>query len=475
MTARELRPADLADTAINLRLPLSLRLQDVGAITLERLILCDVTGHWVAIANQGSDVLLVKLWRYAAYQARPWQVDQQNLAKAGARGAHTLEQKFETNAVDVPLKAIGYSLERPTTSLRESWRTAKTEADRQQIVTALLDLLAHLHESGIEVSDFCMDDYLSVQGSWAVISGARLRCMPSRTKVRDLPSLEAVAGLFSAIGHYESDRLRYLVGEYYRARNWAPHRVNDAYERAYVRQFNRVKQQFLRDFTVAGGRYRDFYHTRVQALIEPGYCSAGLGVLLDDLPMAMQAGDAVDGVDQGRLAQVAVEGEAFWLHSFDHAEAMHSAWRGYALMALAGITTAKPVGRIEPMAGLGRGRSYILTEPVSGQSLAAMLVNNPHLELPEPVLAMLERIVANDLFHGCLTPDRMVFTDDSWLFVRAYNLSDHTLGLRKRQVADLARFIDAWPAAGQADLINKLQASKWLSPLMAAVLQRGVA
>ncbi len=475
MNAHQLRPADLADSAIHLRLPLQLCLNDVGTITLERLIYFDPIGHYVAIASHGDKVCLVKMWRYASYRNKPWSQDQQALTKAEKRGARTLQFYFETTATHLPLRVLGYQLERPTCSLHEAWASAENDTDRQQILIGVLDLLAQLHESGVEVAEFCMHDYLQVQGSWAVITGERLRCMPVNTTVRDLPSLEAVAGLFSAIGHFESDRLRYLVGEYYRARGWAPHRVNDAFERAYTRQYNRVKQQFLRDFSIAGGQFREFYHPRVQALVSPAHCTAGLGVLLDDPAMALASGKPVMQVDPSRLAQVDIEGTKLWLHQFSNPEAMHHAWRAYALMQLAGIPTAKPTGRVELMTGMGGGESYLLTETIRGTSLAQQLKRKSSLPVPDQVVTLLERMVANDLTHGCLTTDRMMQANDQWYFVRAYNLSDRAEGLRAKQVADLSRFIESWPVKHRSTLIHRLQQSKWLSPIVDAVLQQGVA
>jgi len=475
MSVPSLRPADLADAGLHLRLPLTLELED-GAVTLERLLFLDPVGYWLAVGQQHSKTLLVKLWRYAVYPKSPWAIDEDALSKAAERGAPKLEKAFSCKALDLPLQVVAYKLERPTQSFTEAWAAADSLEKQRKLVVEILNLLALLHESGIEVTEFERSDYLEVQGEWTLVNGDRLRCMPRKTSVRDLPSLEAVAGLFAAIGHFNADKLQFLVGEYYRARGWAPNRANDAYKRAYLRQINRSKQRHMRQYSVSSERFRPFFHPKVEATVDSQYCSVGLAVVCDDLELAMRNGEARTAASADNCRRVNIDGEYFYLHRFSSAQQMHIAWRSYALLSLAGTANDRPIASIQPACGYSTGHSYLLTLEKCGDSLAKQLRQDPSMAVPAGVVELVERLVAHDLSHGMLSTGRIRCVDDgSYAFTRAHSVSDNNHSLRARQVADVHRFVSEWPARGRAKLIEALSQSKWVSPLMGAVNKRGVA
>jgi len=475
MSVPNLRPADLADAGLHLRLPLKLDLEQ-GAVTLERLLFLDHAGYWLAIGHQNHKTLLVKLWRYAAYPKSPWVIDEDALNKAAERGAPKLEKVISCKTRDLPLQVVAYSLERPTRSFDEAWAAATTLDAQQTLVVEILKLLALLHESGIEVTEFERSDYLEVQGDWTIVTGNRLRCMPRKTSVRDLPSLEAVAGLFAAIGHFNADKFQFLVGEYYRARGWAPNRANDAYTRAYLRQINRSKQRHMRLYSKASERYRAFFHPQVEATVDTQYCSVGLAVLCDDIELAMRNGQPLNAASADRCRRVDIDGEQFSLHRFDTPQQMHKAWRSYALLSLAGAANDAPIAAIESAATHSASKSYLLTRENDGTILSTLLRNDPSMAIPASVVELVERLIAHDLSHGMLSTSRIKrIADQGYAFTQAHSISDNNQGLRTRQVADIQRLVSEWPSAGRAQLIEALSQSKWVAPLMDAVHKRGVA
>lgn len=350
-------------------------------------------------------------------------------------------------------------------SLHDAWlevsRQLPLSDDQQSVLGSALAEIARLHAKGLWQSDLHLDNLMRHEGRLYLIDGGGVRAeVPGEPLSRGLVQ-DNLALFFAQLPASLEPFIEELLVSYLLANNTHALALETLLDKVHT-----ARRQRLADYLKKVGRdctafsVRHDSHGLVAVRRER---EAQLTTLLSAPDEFIAAGSALKKGGSATVAHVDVEGESFvikryniknlahWLKRFWRPSRAWHSWVEAHRLDLLGIATPQPVAMIEMRRFGLRGRSYLITEYVSGQDIIARFEPYVNATPPEQELQALEQLFAalirERISHGDLKGTNLLWQDGSWALIDLDALHQHRSVARFRQAfaRDRARLLRNWP------------------------------
>ena len=181
-----------------------------------------------------------------------------------------------------------------------------------------------------------------------------------------------------------------------------------------------------------------------------------MSVLIEDPDSAMARGTALKNGRSATVVRLALGGIDVVIKRYNIKSRLHAvsrafrktraerAWRSAERLAKLGIATAEPLALIERRCGPLRGRAYLVSRALEGESLAALEHPRAHLDVLVGLLARLRRA---GLVHGDAKAKNFVRAGDAVAVIDLDSLRAPRSrnAIRRGQDEDVRRLAANWP------------------------------
>lgn len=351
-------------------------------------------------------------------------------------------------------------------SLHDAWlevsRQLPLSDDQQSVLGSALAEIARLHEKGLWQSDLHLDNLMRHDGRLYLIDGGGVRAeVPGQPLSRGLV-LENLALFFAQLPAVLEPFIEELVVSYLL--------INSTHAlplEALLDKVHAARRQRLSDYLKKVGRDCTAFSVRRDGnglVAVRREREAQLKTVLDAPDDYVAGGMALKKGGSATVARVDVQGEALvikryniknlahWLRRFWRPSRAWHSWVEAHRLDILGIVTPQPLAVIETRRLGMRGRSYLITEYVSGQDIIARFEPYVDTTPPERELLALELLFAalirERISHGDLKGTNLLWRDGSWALIDLDALHQHRSVARFRQAfaKDRERLLRNWPA-----------------------------
>lgn len=345
-------------------------------------------------------------------------------AETDARGVRLLEENkiptpllhYHGPATDKGIEVLIFARVQNAKSLLQLWRERESDAEVMPVLEQAMIELAIQHVLGVQQKDLHLGNFLVSGKSIYTLDGGQIDVHPE--KLEHLQSIENVALFLSQLGSGVDAVQEQLFIAYARARGWLlkPH---DTIELFYqIKRWNDMRwKKFAKKIFRDSTEFKRIRTLTTKAMVRRKYLGEELQMFLNQ-PDALFADEKAVFLKKGRSSTVIkarLDGSDYVIKRHNMKSIRHrlrrmlrptradKSWRLSLKMALFNVRTAPPVAYIESnFAGL-RGKSYFVTEHVSGESLDQYVLNEQSLEnLASRVVSLLRGLFKLEITHGDL-------------------------------------------------------------------------
>lgn len=351
-------------------------------------------------------------------------------------------------------------------SLHDAWldvaRQAPLSADQQSVLGAALAEIANLHAKGLWQSDLHLDNLMRHDQQLYLIDGGGVRAEKPGQPLSRERVLENLALFFAQLPAVLEPFIEELLVSYLL--------VNSTHSlplEALLDKVRSARQRRLADYLEKVGRDCTAFSVRRDGnglVAVRREREAQLKVILSAPDDYVAEGFPLKKGGSATVARVDVQGEALVIKRYNIKNLVHClkrfwrpsrAWHSWVeahRLDLLGIATPQPLAVIETRRFGLRGRSYLITEYVSGQDIIARFEPYVDASPPEQELLALEQLFAalirERISHGDLKGTNLLWQDGSWALIDLDALHQHRSVAQFRQAfaRDRARLLRNWPA-----------------------------
>lgn len=355
-------------------------------------------------------------------------------------------------------------------SLWDAWRTVERQpclSDGQKVVLGeALGLIGQMHAQGLWQADLHLDNLLRQQGQLFIIDGGGVQVETPGQPLSQRKVLENLGVFFAQLpAEIEASLEELLV--YYLLAN-GEHAL--PLERL-KKDIAKVRRWRLRDYLKKIERDCSLFSARIGAF---GLCvvrreaAAELAPLLADLDAQIEQGHLHKTGGAATVARVELGGHALLAKRYNIKSLLHwckrfwrpgrawQSWREGNRLELLGIATPRPLAVVERRWCWLRGRTYLITEYLTGQDIIARF--QPYLDSspPESDLLALDRLfqalLRERISHGDLKGYNLFWDEvqgvGCWSLIDLDAMQQHRSSRRFTAAfaRDRARFLRNWPA-----------------------------
>lgn len=453
---------NLIDAMRDVQVPFDLRLSlvdgDTATMTIVDILRLLPGKRIVARAEyQGTEVLAkIFLGKTAARYAQKEKSGVQHIVDAGVRSPELL---FEAQFVDGDGTVLGFEYLSNSISLDTQWNNAYEDAERVDVLTRAMIIIARLHNQGVVQTDIHLDNFLmSERRIYTIDGGAVVRKTTPPLPAKE--SLENLSWFFAQIFPKYDEFVPIVLPAYEAIRMWkpGPDRVSQL-QAQIVRSRDSRKKSFLEKTFRDCTRFSCHSEFSRFMVCERESHNDGLEDLLNNIDRYIDDGKILKQGNTATVAQVNLAGrdyvvkryniKNFW-HGVRRAVTKTRAWNSWVNafhMEFLGIPSLKPIALMERRFGPFRGTAYLITEFIEGPDALACLTNRSHLNGEVEALAtILLELSESKISHGDLKATNFLMAEDGPIIIDLDAMRAHK-NEEKFQRAfnqDISRFMKNW-------------------------------
>ena len=354
---------------------------------------------------------------------------------------------------------LGFQFLENSVSLEAKWNDADEDAERVDVLTRAMIIIARLHNQGVVQTDIHLDNFIMSEGRIYTIDGGavvRKTDPPLPTK----ESLENVSWFFAQLFPKYDEFVSIVLPAYEAIRLWKPDpdrivrlqeqiaRSRDARKKSFIDKTFRDCTRFISD-----SRFSRFL------VCERESYDNELKDLLENIDDYIDKGTILKQGNTATVAQVNLVNRAFVVKRYNIKGFWHGvrralsrtraskSWANAFHMEFLGIPSLKPVALMERRLGPLRGTAYLITEFVEGLDALAYLTNRSHFNGEvEALVGILVDLSENRISHGDLKATNFLMALNGPIIIDLDAMRQHK-NEEKFQRAfnrDIRRFMRNW-------------------------------
>jgi len=446
----------------DVELPFDLRVRKQGGekivLTFAKILRLLPGKRLVALAYLGEQAILVKtfLGRTASRYAGKEKEGIDYIAGAGVR---TPELLWQGELLDGRGKILAFEYLDGSISLQESWDQAKEDADRVDVLTRAMIIIAKLHNQGVVQKDIHLGNFLIRHNRIYTIDGGGI-IRKSEPPLADHDSIENLSWFFAQFFPKFDELIQIVFPAYEAVRGWGPdpERVITLFEDVTQSRESRKKdylEKAFRDCT------RFVCHKKLSRFMvcERKHYNSEMQALLNDPDKYIEAGRILKDGNSATVALVQLSDRSLVIKRYNIKSMWHGmkrpfqktrawvSWSNAYHMEFLGIRSLKPVAMLEHRLGPLRNRAYFITEYIEGPDALAYLptVNSEDGDL-EALASMLYHLSKSKIAHGDLKATNFVMAKEGPVIIdldamREYKNAE---SFKRAFDKDLDRFMKNW-------------------------------
>lgn len=400
------------------------------------------------------------------------------------RGVNTLREHriptpallFEGEDEQKQIKVLIFERIQSCQSLEDIWNQQSHPDDVWEALKAVTIELATQHVFGILQHDLHLKNFLLTDKVTYTLDGAQIELLdPILPKFQSMQNMALFLAQFG-VGH---EALQTQLYQYYAsARGWAlkPEDINELQfeiKRINENRWRRYAKKIFRNCTA----FKRIKTLSRKGMFDRSYDGAEFQAFLKN-PDAVFQHVGVKMLKNGRsstVIKVPLDGRELVIKRYNLKSIGHrlrrmlrqtraaKSWRLANKLRLFGIATAKPVAYIENNVLGFRGRSYYVTEYVSGENVVSVIAKNQESEeIVDRVVDVLKNLVRVDMTHGDLKASNIIIDADHHpVIIDLDGAAEHISlsGLRRAWKKEIGRFLqnfDVMPSVREM-FVRKLE------------------
>lgn len=349
-------------------------------------------------------------------------------------------------------------------SLGEQWQgvanAAPLSAAQQAVLGQALVALGALHARGLWQEDLHLDNLLCDNDKllW-VDCGSIRRGSPGRPLDSE-KALENLGVFFAQLPACFDRFAGELLAPYRQGGGGAVHLD------ALLRHIAKVRRWRLNDYLEKAGRDCTLFSVRRGAMglwaVRRGELDT-LQPLLDNPDRYIASGASLKKGGSATVARVElagrplvvkrynIKGPVHWLRRCWRPSRAWRSWREGHRLEFLGIATAKPLAVIEERRCWLRGRAWLISEWLGGESIhkrwAAYADSAPPLDEILALVGLFTALCRERISHGDLKGSNLIWTGAAWALIDLDAMRQHRtrVGFARAYARDRARFLKNWP------------------------------
>lgn len=453
---------ELIEAKRAVKVPFDLKLRFAGgateSITIVEIFRLLPGKRIVARAKYKGDDVLAKIFlgKTANRHAQKENEGIELIATAGVRSPARL---FEAQFIDGDGVVLGFQFLENSVSLEAKWNDADEDAERVDVLTRAMIIIARLHNQGVVQTDIHLDNFIMSEGRiYTIDGGAVVRKTDPPLPMKE--SLENVSWFFAQIFPKYDEFVSIVLPAYEAIRLWKPDpdrivrlqeqiaRSRDARKKSFIDKTFRDCTRFISD-----SRFSRFL------VCERESYDNELKDLLENIDDYIDKGTILKQGNTATVAQVNLVNRAFVVKRYNIKGFWHGvrralsrtraskSWANAFHMEFLGIPSLKPVALMERRLGPLRGTAYLITEFVEGLDALAYLTNRSHFNGEvEALVGILVDLSENRISHGDLKATNFLMALNGPIIIDLDAMRQHK-NEEKFQRAfnrDIRRFMRNW-------------------------------
>ncbi len=434
----------------------------VVELTVKRILRLLPAKRIVAVAESGGREYLIKIF-IGRSSRRYMRREISGVHAIEDSGVRTPSLEWQARLRSKGGYVLAFEYLENASSLSDVISGAANDAERTQLISKVLPVLASLHEGGVIQNDIHPENFLFHNNLVYTIDGgdvSRHRTHP----VGETRSMNNLALFFAQFNARHDSMIPDLMEAYRQVRAWPDHpgRIKRlAYlinKKRNQRKENYIQKAFRECTQFAAGRTfdrfwvcdRTSYSDAMAELLANPDAAIVDGKILKDGNTATVA--LVDG-PQGPLVikRYNIKNPGHRLSRMFRKSRAWISWANAHRLEFLGISTVKPVALIEERLGLLRGRAYFITEYVEGPDATVLTEREDPASDIVSIVELLKSLSAAGVTHGDLKASNFLLASSGAVIIDLDSMREHQDPEEKRraEMKDLERFLKNWESTPQ--------------------------
>ncbi|MDG1206106.1 MAG: lipopolysaccharide kinase InaA family protein [Pseudomonadales bacterium] len=452
----------LIEAKREIAIPFELRLQlvdgDTVSMTIVEIFRLLPGKRIVARAKYKGGDVLAKIF-LGKTAARYSEKDKSGINLIAAAGVRSPELLFEAQFLDGDGVVLGFQFLYDSVSLEAKWNTAHEDAERVDVLTRAMIIIARLHNQGVVQTDIHLDNFLMSESRIYTIDGGAV-VRKSDPPLATSLSLENLSWFFAQLFPKYDELVPIVLPAYEAIRLWKPDpdRIVRLREQISHSRDSRKKsflEKTYRDCTRFICRSSFF-----QFLVCERECyDEEFKELLENIDNYISKGKLLKQGNTATVAQVKLSGREFVVKRYNIKDFWHGvrravsktraskSWTNAFHMEFLGIPSLTPVALMERRIGPFRRTAYLITEFVEGPDALTCLSNRNHFNGEVEALAtILVGLSEGKISHGDLKATNFLMAQEGPIIIDLDAMREHKNEKQFERAfnRDINRFMRNW-------------------------------
>jgi len=343
------------------------------------------------------------------------------------------------------------------------------EAANDTLLSAVVGLVATMHDKGLLHKDWHLGDFLVVEQGLFLIGGDAITTSNHLSKAQSLKNLVV---LFVQFPLFLLPTLNSFFPGYCALRGWNQEIHQADFDAEVAQQRKKRQRHFLRKIYRNCTQFKVVKNRRRFVVLDREAESPGLISLISHLDEAIDRAELLKDGDTATVAKVVegdkvfvvkrynIKGFVHWLRRFWRPSRAWFSWRNAQCLTYYGVATPKPLAMIEQRyAGL-RGRAYFITEYSAASDAISYVEQNGNdialLEHLAQLFSNLFKVMALlQISHGDLKGLNFLVGDSEITVIDLDSMKLHFSEKRNRRaiMKDQRRFMKNWSGNARVESV----------------------
>lgn len=327
-----------------------------------------------------------------------------------------------------------------------------SEEDKSHCNKKIMTILSQLHQQGMLHDDLHLDNFLVKQWEIYLLDAESVRQINPNGPLDKKTSLKNIAQYFSQFSSTNDKTI--MLSDYYQSRGWGQPFAEQFEKIMKITRHKRLKKyakKTLRNCT-------EFFCKKT--FLSRQLWLRQWAPLKEDIDGVVTQGNLIKDGNTCTVVKATVADNhwvikrynikniAHGLSRFLRKKRAENSWKFSQLFQLLGIKTATPVALLENKIGPFKGRSYFVSQLISGSTLDHYLLSSGVLchDMMGKTMDLLYELYANQMSHGDLKASNVMIGDnDAYLIdLDSVKLHRSKRTLDRAWKKDISRFLCNW-------------------------------
>ncbi|MEC8300013.1 MAG: lipopolysaccharide core heptose(I) kinase RfaP [Pseudomonadota bacterium] len=355
-------------------------------------------------------------------------------------------------------KVIVFRLLKESLSLEAAIESVSSSRERTALLFRMMEILARLHNFGLDQRDSHPENFLISDGKIFVIDGQQIY-RQDRGYLDRSPSLKSLALFFSHIKKINESEIIESTRHYLSCRDKHFKESQNKIIFNYVKRFRqknlkKYMKKVFRDCSEVSVNKSFFRFTAIART----HKTPTMLRLINNLDFEIDRGIKLKEGNTNTVSLIITTMGPFVVKRYNMKTILHRisrlfrrtrasrSWRYGHLLTSLRIKTPYPIALIEERFGLLRGKAYLITEYCSGYPAERLIGKKEFGKEPLFIVNLLKALFDNQLVHGDLKSQNFLIEDDSACIIdldstfEVRKTKNHRIHIRK----EIARFFKNW-------------------------------